>query len=37
MGQVADGSFQVIADLNGWYQIVSDGKEGWIRATESTP
>ncbi|RAT99048.1 SH3 domain-containing protein [Brevibacillus sp. Leaf182] len=33
----ADGSFQVIADLNGWYQIVFDGKEGWIRATESTP
>ncbi|TKI58284.1 SH3 domain-containing protein [Brevibacillus antibioticus] len=38
IGQVvADGSFQVIADINGWYQIVFDGKEGWIRATESTP
>ncbi|MFF2531985.1 SH3 domain-containing protein [Brevibacillus sp. NPDC058079] len=38
IGQVvADGSLQVIADLNGWYQIVFNGKEGWIRATESTP
>ncbi|MBY0084796.1 SH3 domain-containing protein [Brevibacillus sp. M2.1A] len=38
IGQVAaDGSFQVIADLNGWYQIVFDGKEGWIRTAESTP
>ncbi|MFS0556694.1 SH3 domain-containing protein [Brevibacillus sp. 179-C9.3 HS] len=38
LGQIAaDGSFQVIADLNGWYQIVYDGKEGWIRATQSTP
>lgn len=38
IGQVvADGSLQVIAEMNGWYQIVFEGKEGWIRATETTP
>ncbi|MED4751695.1 SH3 domain-containing protein [Brevibacillus choshinensis] len=38
IGQVSpDSSIQVVTDLNGWYQIQFDGKEGWIQAPKATP
>lgn len=38
IGQIPGNSaFQVMAELNGWYQIEFDGKEGWIHAPQTTP
>lgn len=38
IGQVSlDGSIQIVTDLNGWYQIQFDGKEGWIQAPQTSP
>lgn len=38
IGQVSpDSSIQVVTDLNGWYQIQFDGKEGWIQAPQTSP
>ncbi|MGG0937574.1 SH3 domain-containing protein [Brevibacillus centrosporus] len=36
IGQVSlDSSIQVVTDLNGWYQIQFDGKEGWIETPKT--
>ncbi|WP_103104859.1 SH3 domain-containing protein [Brevibacillus reuszeri] len=38
IGQISsDSSIQVVTDLNGWYQIQVNGKEGWIRAPQPAP
>ncbi|MDF2681182.1 MAG: hypothetical protein K0R47_2372 [Brevibacillus sp.] len=38
IGQVSpDSSILVVTDLNGWYQIQFDGKEGWIQAPQTSP
>lgn len=36
IGQVSlDSSIQVVTDLNGWYQIQFDGREGWIETPKT--
>lgn len=38
IGQISlDGTIKVITELNGWYQIQFEGKEGWIEAPKTTP
>ncbi|WP_312109057.1 SH3 domain-containing protein [Brevibacillus reuszeri] len=38
VGQISsNSSIQVVTDLNGWYQIIFAGKEGWIRAPQPAP
>lgn len=38
IGQMSgDSSIQVIAEMDGWYQIQFDGREGWIRAPQVSP
>lgn len=38
IGRVSlDSSIQIVTDLNGWYQIQFDGKEGWIAAPQVSP